>query len=66
MTSQQKDVKDLNLAMEHVINDAEHFLKDLKGQKHLKKCVKKDVRHLKEHLQELIEHVTYLEIEHAE
>jgi len=66
MASQQKDVKDLNLSMEHVINDAEHFLKDLKGQNHLKRLVKKDVRHLKEHLQKLIEHVAHLETEDAE
>ena len=66
MASQQNDVKDLILAMEHVINDAEHFLKDLKGQNHLKRMVKKDVRHLKEHLQGLIEHMTHLETEHAE
>ncbi len=66
MADQQRDVRSLNLAMEHVINDAEHFLEDLKGQKHLKRLVKNDVRHLNEHLRKLMERVAYLETEHAE
>jgi hypothetical protein len=52
--------------MTHVINDSEHFLNDLKGKKHLKGLVKKDIQHLKEHLQKLIDLVAYLETEHVE
>jgi hypothetical protein len=66
MNIEQNSVKDLNLDMEHVINDAEHLLKDLKGQKHLKRLLRKDTRRLKEHLQKLITDVTRMESKHAE
>ena len=66
MNIEQNCVKDLNHDMEHVITDTEHLLKDLKGQKHLKKLLRKDTQRLKAHLQKLITDVTRLESEHAE
>ncbi len=51
--------------MEHVLNDADQFLKDLKGRKHVKKMLKKDTKNLKEHLQRLISHLKELEEMHV-
>ncbi len=65
MANQQGNERDLNIMMERVINDTEHYLEDLKGQKHLKRLYKKDVLHLKEHLHKLMERVAHLESEHA-
>ncbi len=64
MNSEEKDIKQLHNDMEHVLNDAESFLKDLKGQNHVKKMFKKDTRHLKNHLQRLIDHLNVLAEEH--
>ena len=65
MTNQQRNVSDLNILMDRVIGDTEHYLEDLKGQKRLKRLYKKDVLHLQEHLHKLMERVNYLESEHA-
>jgi hypothetical protein len=64
MASEEQEVRDLNYAMERVISDAEHFVKDLKGQRHLKRIVMKDARHLRAHLEKLIERVGRLGPEH--
>jgi len=64
MSSEKKYIKQLHNDMEHVLNDAEYFLKDLKGQTHVRKMIKKDTRHLKDHLQRLIDHLKELEEEH--
>ena len=61
MSTNDRDVRQLHMDMEHVLNDAEHFLSDLKGQKHTRKVVKKDVVHLKEHLHRLVAHLNDLE-----
>jgi len=66
MSTAERDIRQLHLDMEHVLNDAEHFLVDLKGQKHTKRVAKKDVVRLKEHLKRLIDHLTNLEENHAE
>jgi len=57
----EKNIKQLHKDMERVLNDAEHFLKDLKGKNHIKNMVKKDTKHLKEHLQRLVKHLEELE-----
>ena len=66
MNTTERDIRQLHVEMEHVLNDAEHFLVDLKGQRHTKRVVKKDVVHLKEHLQRLITHLNDLEGDHAD
>ena len=64
MPSQQ--ARTLDVAMEHVVRDTEHFLEDLKGRKHFKGLVKNDVQHLKEHLRKLMGHLAQLETGQAE
>ncbi|NOY69390.1 MAG: hypothetical protein GXP53_07865 [Deltaproteobacteria bacterium] len=64
MTSAKKDIKQLHNDMEHVLNDAEFFLKDLKGQARVKKMFKKDAMHLRDHLQRLIDHLNDLSEEY--
>ena len=61
MSTTERDIRQLHTEMEHVLNDAEHFLSDLRAQKHTHRVVKKDVVHLKEHLQRLIMHLNALE-----
>lgn len=66
MGKERRNIKQLYSDMEHVLNAAEHFLKDLKGQKHVKGLVRKDTEHLKAHLQRLIDHLSHLEDASAE
>ena len=66
MEKNKKDVRQLHVEMEHVLNDAEHFLADLKGEKNKKGLVRKDIRNLKEHLQRLVSHLTNLEEQSAD
>ena len=61
MNKSDRDTRQLHVDMDHVLNDAERLLADLKGQKHTKGVVKKDVAHLKEHLQRLLTHLNDLE-----
>ncbi len=64
MNSEEKNIKQLHNDIEHVLNDAESFLKDLKGQLRVKKMFRKDTLHLKDHLQRLIDHLNDLAKEH--
>lgn len=66
MSTDDRDVRQLHVDMEHVLNHAEHFLSDLRGQKRAKRVVKKDVVGLKNHLNRLIEHLNHLESNHTE
>ncbi len=59
------DAKQLQIDMENVMKDAERFLGDLKGHKHTRGIVKKDVQNLKEHLERLIEHINRLEVKYV-
>ncbi len=59
------DAKQLRMSMENVMKDTERFLADLKGHKHTKGIVKKDVQNLKEHLERLIGHINRLEIKYV-
>jgi len=63
MTNTQRIKRDLNYLMERVINDADHFIEDIRGQKHLKRLYKKDIKHLQDHLSKLIDQITYIESE---
>jgi len=64
MSSEKKYIKQLHNDIERVLNDAEYFLKNLKGQNHVRKMFKKDTKHLKDHLQRLIDHLNELEEKH--
>ncbi|NIA29549.1 MAG: hypothetical protein GWP06_06500 [Actinobacteria bacterium] len=66
MEKNKKDIRQLHVELDHVLNDAEHFLVDLKGEKNKKGLVKKDIRNLKEHLQRLVSHLTNLEEQSAD
>ncbi len=59
------DSKQLRIHMENVMKDAERFLAGLKGHKHTRGIVKKDVQNLKEHLERLIEHINRLEVKYV-
>jgi hypothetical protein len=61
MENEHEAVKSVNRDMEHVLNDARHFLQDLKGQKKQKGMVKSDVQHLKDHLQKLLDDLDALD-----
>ena len=61
MEKNKKDIRQLHVEMDHVLNDGEHFLLDLKGEKNIKGLVKKDIRQLKEHLLRLVSHLAELE-----
>lgn len=61
MTDYDRSINALHSDMAHILNDAERFLSDLKGQKKVKGIVKKDVRLLRDHLSRLVTHLEDLE-----
>lgn len=63
--SMSDDSRQLQKDIERVLNDADRFLSNLNGQKHLKKVFKKDIRHLREHTLKLIERLRNIEKKHA-
>ena len=65
MTNTHRIENDLKYLMERVISDADHFIEDIRGQRHLKRLYKKDVNHLQEHLNKLIDQVTVIESEYT-
>lgn len=65
MDNNQLDIKQLHRDMEYILNDTEHFLKDLRGRKHLKRTVKKDALNLKAHLLLMTDHLNQ-QVEYSE
>ena len=61
MTDHKSDIDTLRHDVTHILNDAQHFLRDLKGLRNVKGTVKKDVRHLRDHVNRLVAHLEELE-----